>query len=97
METKKAIIVRGQATCKLTLEVSSQKFDLILTDDNPNNIKAVFNSLLKELKKGLFQFALEDETQDLYHFVCVEYLAQLNAEIKSVYSELEDLELLEAQ
>lgn len=97
MEIKKATIKRNQSSTTLVLAMGSQNLEIVLTDDNPNNVKAVFNSLLKDLKKGIFQFQLEDDGSDLYHHICVEYLTQLNAEIKSVYSELEDLELLERQ
>jgi hypothetical protein len=97
METNKASITRGQSNTKLVLEVDPQKLEIVLTDDNPNNVKAVFNNLLKELKKGLFQFELEDDDSDLYHHICVEYITQLNSEIRTVYSELKDLELLELQ
>ncbi|HKC69867.1 MAG TPA: hypothetical protein VKG26_16645 [Bacteroidia bacterium] len=96
METNKATIKRGENNASLILHVNSQEFEIILTDDNPNNVKSVFNNLLKELKKGLFGFNLDDETMDLYHDICVEYLKQLNTELKSVHTELIDYDLLES-
>lgn len=95
METKRAIIKRDTSNTYLVLEVNSQSLEIILTDDNPNNVKSVFNNLLKELKKGLFEFKIEDEKQDLYNHISTEYLKQLNAELKSIYDELADFELLE--
>lgn len=96
MEIKKvATIERSEQCSSLKLSINEQEFNIILTEDNPNNVKNVFNSLLKELKKGLFQFELEDEKQDLFYHICKEYLIQLNSELKSVYDELLELELLD--
>ena len=95
METKKAIIKRDTSNSYLVLEVAGKKLEIILTDDNPNNVMSAFNSLLKELKKGLFQFNLEDTTDDLYFHICKEYVKQLNSELKAVYTELNDFDLLE--
>lgn len=94
METKKATIKREETNTYLVLEVGETPLQIILTDDNPNNVKQVFNSLLKELKKGLFEFILEDETLDLYNSICTEYIIQLNSEIIAIYDELLDYELL---
>lgn len=95
METKKATIKREEHNVYLVLEVNSESFQITLTDDNPNNVKSVFNNVLKELKKGLFEFVLEDDKQDLYHHICLEYVVQLNAEIKVVHEELVNYELTE--
>lgn len=95
METKKATINRGEQNTHLVLEVGENQVQITLTDDNPNNVKSAFNSILKELKKGVFEYKLEDETQDLFNNICVEYLKQLNIEIKAIYDELEEYELTE--
>jgi hypothetical protein len=97
METKKATIKREETNTCLVLEVGETPLQIILTDDNPKDVKLVFNSLLKVLKKGVFEFILEDETQDLYHNICSEYLIQLNVEVKAIYVELVDYELTEKQ
>jgi hypothetical protein len=97
METKKTTIKREDANTYLVLEVGEAPLQIILTDDNPNNVKMVFNSLLKELKKGLFEFNLEDESQDLYNNICTEYLTQLNSELKAIYDELIDYELVDSE
>jgi len=94
METNIATINRNDESTSLVLHVNDQEFSIVLTDENPNDIKSVFNKLLQELKKGLFEFELNDDKQDLYHHICTEYLNQLNSELNSVYQELEDYDLL---
>jgi len=96
METNKSTIRRGEPNSFLVLTVDNQDFEIILTEDNPNNVKSVFNNLLKELKKGLFEFELDDDIEDLFHHISKEYLAQLNRELASIYQELEEFELLES-
>lgn len=96
METKKATIKRNNDRSDLVLNIGNVDIGINLTDDNPNNIKSAFNILLRELKKGLLSFQLDDKTEDLYHHICDEYLTQLNSELKAVYSELSDMDLLES-
>lgn len=95
METHKAKIDReNKDKVSLSLKINETLFNIPLTDDKPNEIKQVFNELLKELKKGQFNFELEqDEKQDLYYYTCVEYISQLNTELNSVYNELVAYEL----
>lgn len=95
METKKASIKREESNTYLVLDVGENPINITLTDDNPNNVKSAFNLILKELKKGIFEFELEDENFDLYNNICIEYLNQLNAEIKVIHSELVEYELTE--
>jgi hypothetical protein len=95
METKKATIKRSKSDNYLVLETSGKSLEIILTDDNPNSIMTAFNSLLLELKKGLIQYELQDTGSDLYHHICLEYIKQLNAEMKSAYNELIDYNLIE--
>lgn len=93
METKKATIKREESNTHLILEIGENPVEITLTDDNPNNVKSAFNVILRELKKGLFEFKLEDENSDLFNNICIEYLNQLNTEIKSIHSELKEYEL----
>lgn len=95
METKKATIVRSDSKALLVLNFDDTSLEIILTEDNPNSIKSVFNTLIQKLKKGEFNFELEDEKQDLYFHISHEYIRQLNTELSGIYSELEDYELLE--
>lgn len=94
METFKASIIRGDQNTILALQVSENRYDITLTDDNPNNVKSVFNKLLLKLKDGVYNFELEDSTEDLYYHICKEYINQLNTELSSTYKELKDYELL---
>lgn len=80
------------ATLKLVL--GSEELNIVLTEDNPNEIKTVFNKLLLQLKDGEIEFNLTDEKDDLYFHICKEYINQLNAELKSTYMELKDNGLL---
>lgn len=95
MATHNASIDRkdvNSATLKLAL--GSEDLNIVLTEDNPNEIKAVFNKLLLQLKNGEIEFILTDEKDDLYYHICKEYITQLNAELKSTYTELKDNGLL---
>jgi hypothetical protein len=93
METKKATIKREELNTYLVLEIGDNPIQITLTDDNPNNVKSAFNLILRELKKGIFEFKLEDDNSDLFNNICIEYLSQLNAEIKIIHGELEEFEL----
>ncbi len=95
METRIASIKRDKKNVYLVLESSPKNLEIILTEDNPNSIMTAFNSLLSELKKGMIQFDLKDSKEDLYYHICKEYIKQLNTEIREVFSELKDYELLE--
>ena len=97
MEIKKATIKREELNTYLVLQVGDNPIRITLTDDNPNNVKSAFNIILKELKRGLFEFELDDESSDLYNNICVEYLNQLNTELKTIHAELEDYELTEKE
>ncbi len=95
MATHNATIERKEdAIAILKLAIGSEELKIVLTEDNPNSIKSVFNKLLLELKKGEINFSLTDEKDDLYIHICKEYITQLNAELKSTYTELKDNDLL---
>ncbi len=95
MATHNATIDRkdnSSATLKLALD--KEELNITLTEDNPNEVKAVFNKLLLQLKNGEIEFNLSDTKDDLYFHICKEYITQLNVELKSVYAELKDNGLL---
>lgn len=94
METLKAKIVRTEVNTTLSLSMAGADLNIPLTEDKPNDVKAVFNKLLLQLKNGAFRFELDDAKEDLYHHICKEYITQLNAELAGVYKELEDYNLL---
>lgn len=95
METRKATIRREERHTHLVLSGNGQNFEIILTDDNPNNVKGVFNNLLRDLKNGPFRYDLQDDTNDLYFNICKEYITQLNVELQTVFGELQDFDLLD--
>ena len=97
METHKATIERTDAKTVLALNFEDEKLEIILTEDSPNEVKGVFNKLIKRLKKGEFNFVIEDTKQDLYFHISEEYIQQLNTELSTIYSELKDYELLECE
>lgn len=82
----------NSATLKLAL--GAEELNIVLTDDNPNEVKSVFNKLLLHLKDDEIEFNLIDEEDDLYFNICKEYITQLNSELKSTYTELQDNGLL---
>lgn len=95
MATHNATIYRkddNSATLKLAL--GAEELNIVLTDDNPNEVKSVFNKLLIHLKNDEIEFNLTDDKDDLYFHICKEYIIQLNAELKSTYTELKDNGLL---
>jgi hypothetical protein len=95
MEIHKATINRQDEKASLILNINEENLEIELTEDKPNEVKNVFNNLIAFLKKGSFQFELEDDKEDLYFHICTEYIGQLNTELSSIYQELEDYELLE--
>ncbi len=94
MATHNATIERNDNSATLKLVLGYEELNIILTEDNPNEVKSVFNKLLFHLKNEEVDFNLTDTTEDLYFHICIEYINQLNAELKSTYAELKDNELL---
>lgn len=94
MEKYKATIERKKDSAILKLILKSNTLDILLTEDKPNEVKEVFTKLLVHLKASEFSFELEDNKEDLYFHICKEYLRQLNSELKAVYKELGDGDLL---
>ena len=96
METHKATIERTKSGAALKLIIHESEFNIILTEDKPNDVRNVFNKLLEQLKHGEFDFSLSDDKDDLYYHLCKEYITHLNAEIKSTFKELQDNVLLKS-
>lgn len=97
METHKATINRTDTKTSLVLSIGTNVLEINLTEDKPIEVKSVFNKLLLELKKGEIEFELDDDKEDLFFHISTEYISQLNAEISSIYKELEDYDLVEVQ
>lgn len=94
MATHNATIERKDKSAILKLALGTEELKIVLTEDNPNEVKSVFNKLLSHLKNGEIDFNLTDSTEDLYFHICKEYITQLNAELKSTHTELKDNGLL---
>ena len=94
MATHNATIERKETGATLKLAIGTEELNIILTEDNPNEVKSVFNKLLIHLKDDEIDFNLTDDKEDLYFHICKEYITQLNAELKSTYTELKDNGLL---
>jgi hypothetical protein len=92
-----ATIDRRDNGAFLRFSIGENVLSIALMEDNPNQVKTVFNELLKHLRIGELEFSLDDSTDDLYYQICREYIVQLNAELKSTYKELIDNGLLASQ
>ena len=97
MEIHKANIIRDGDNATLSFILEGKTLDVLLTEDKPNEVKSIFNQLLLELKKGEFNFELEDDDEDLYYHISKEYVSQLNVELSSIYNELKDYELTDEE
>ena len=96
METHEAKVIVEGSEHILCFSVNGSILKLPLTKDEPNEIKKVFNKLIKNLKKGAFKFNIADkEDGDLIYHVAKEYIDQLNKELSEVYQELKDYHLIE--
>ena len=60
-----------------------------ISEDNALNIKTSFNSLIKRLRKGVFEIELKETENDLFYQVAKEYIGQLNGELVEVYDEMQ--------
>jgi hypothetical protein len=94
MATHNATIERKETGATLKLAIG-EGLNIVLTEDNPNEVKSVFNKLLIHLKNQEIEFNLTDDKEDLYFHICKEYIIQLNAELKSTFTELKDNGLLD--
>lgn len=68
---------------------------IIISSDDPIQIKSAFNLLMLRLKEGEFEIELKDQSDDLFSQVAKEYLTQLNSELKEVYEEINENGLTE--
>jgi hypothetical protein len=97
MEIFEATIKRDAKNVSLILPIRKNTYQIVLSEDKPNDIKEVFNSILLELKRGDFNFKLVEKKEDLYSHICNEYIKQLNSDLDSVYKELEDNDMIETE
>lgn len=60
-----------------------------ISDDDHKEVKSAFNQLIGQLKDRAFSIELNETDKDLFYYVAVEYIEQLNSELLSVYHEME--------
>lgn len=94
METYNATVVNEDDDWFLVLSVDSDDMRIPLTRDEPLVIKTVFNKLILNLKEREFQFEAKIVGKDLFSQIAKEYIEQLNLELRSVYKELSDYDLV---
>ena len=96
MEINNAVITTEDEEYHLDLQITGKNLKIPLTKDEPNEIKKVFNELITHLKRGQFNFVLEEkEDGDLVYHIAKEYIEQLNKELNDIYQELESYQLLD--
>lgn len=95
MEMYNAEITEDGENKFLTLELPDNELHIPLTEDEEQKIKEIFNILIKELKKGEFNFQFEQTRNNLYQNISAEYISHLNIELSAVYNELNDFGLLD--
>jgi hypothetical protein len=95
METYEAKIVEEGSEVYLELTLASKSLRIPITKDQPNEIKAIFDELIKHLKNGLFNFSYEEvDTGDINYQIAKEYISQLHSELIKVFDELKSHGLL---
>jgi len=94
METYKATVINEDSDWYLVLTVDDNDMRIPLTRDEPLKIKTVFNKLIMALKEREFEFKAKDLGNDLFSQIAKEYIEQLNAELRSVFKELSDYNLV---
>jgi hypothetical protein len=96
MVTHKANIFDREGERYLALKTNEAELIIPITEDKPKDIQDVFNKLIVLLKKGLFQFELDETDEvDIIYQVGKEYITHLNSELNDVFKEMEGYELLE--
>lgn len=95
MEIVKASVVEEDDKHYIRIEVEDGPIDIPISENEPNEVKSAFNSLILRLKKGIFQLDIGEVGQDLFSQVAKEYIQQLNSEIQEIHGEMDTYELLE--
>lgn len=89
METLKAAVTEVDGKHFIQIEDGESGIRIPMSEDNPNAVKAAFNTLITRMKDGELQIELVEIGDDLFSQVANEYLVQLNREIKEVRGEME--------
>lgn len=96
MEIYNAKVIELDSEYSLSFNINDETYSIPLTKDEPNEVKGVFNQLIIHLKKGSFNFNMEEKEDSyvIYH-VAKEYIDQLNAELDAIYEELKVHKLID--
>jgi len=94
METIKATVVQVDEKHFIKIEDEEHTIRIPISEDNPNEVKSVFNRLIARIKEGEFQIELAEVGEDLFSQVANEYITQLNREIQEVHGEMEQYGLV---
>ncbi len=94
METFKAAVVNLEEKRSIMIEIGTDNVRIPLCEDNPNDVKKAFNSLISRLKDGKFRIELTDVGEDLFSQVGAEYIKNLNSELIEVYGDMEEYGLI---
>ncbi len=98
METHNAEITVTEDEYFLTLKLQDKILNIPITKDVPKDIQNIFNELIVTLKKGLLQFNMIDiEDGDIFYHVAKEYISHLNLELKDIYNEMKEQNLLQSE
>ena len=98
MEKYNAVVIEEESEHFISLSIQDRKLKIPLTKDEPNEVKKVFNELIVFLKKGIFNFTMEEkEDGDIFYHVAKEYVDQLNSELTDIHRELTDCSLIESK
>lgn len=99
METFNATVIEEEGKYFINIVDSSDIpiTKIPISEDEPNTVKASFNSLINSLKQGMFIIKMTGINGSLYSQVSNEYINQLNREIEEVYKEMVHYDLLTSE
>lgn len=95
MEAFKAEVKEEDSRYYICIDLEGEVQKIPLSEDNPNDVKLVFNKLIKRLKSGKYEIKMEEIGDDLFSQVAKEYLGQLNRELQEVHKDLVHYGLVE--
>lgn len=88
MESYEAKVVLAEDKFSIEIYAGSENIIIPMSEENPAGIKMAFNKIIQMLTTVEFEIHLIDVGEDLFSQVALEYITQLNSEIKGVYEEL---------
>lgn len=87
METIRASVIQVAEKHFIVIE-SEEQIKIPMSENRPNEVKKAFNRLVARIREGEFQIELEEAGEDLFSQVAIEYIKQLNLEIREVHTEM---------